>query len=79
MASYDFDIAYTPGKGNVVADALSRKRLTLSPLFVEMKSLEFIATFDFTPVVESLTAKLASLELRSTLLDQVGTSQKEDP
>ena len=79
LASYDFDIAYTPGKGNVVADALSRKRLTLSPLFVERKSLEFIATFDFTPAVESLTATFASLELRPTLLDQVGTSQKEDP
>jgi len=79
LASYDFEIAYTPGKGNVVADALSRKRLTLSPLFVERKSLEFIATFDFTPAVESLTATFASLELRPKLLDQVGTSQKEDP
>jgi len=79
LASYDFDIAYTHGKGNVVADALSRKRLTLSPLFVERKSLEFIATFDFMPAVDSLAGTLASLELRPTLLDQVGTSQKEDP
>ena len=74
LASYDFDIAYTPGNGNVVADALSRKRLTLSSLFVERKSLEFIATFDFTPAVESMTGLLASLELRPTLLDQVGAS-----
>ena len=74
LASYDFDITYTPGKDNVVADALSRKRLTLSPLFVERKSLEFIATFDFTHAVESLNGTLASLELRPTLLDQVGTS-----
>ena len=48
LASYDFEIAYTPGKGDVVADALSRKRLTLSPLFVEMKNLEYVATFDFS-------------------------------
>ena len=51
----------------------------MSPLFVERKSLEFIATFDFTHVVGSLTGTLASLELRPTLLDQVRTSQKEDP
>ena len=79
MASYDFEISYTPGKGNVVADALSRKRLTLSPLFVEMKNLEFLATFDFSLTVETMTGSLASLELRLTLLDQVGASQKEDP
>ena len=79
LASYDFEIAYTPGKGNVVADALSRKRLTLSPLFVEMKNLEYVATFDFSLAIESMTGSLASLELRPTLLDQVGASQKEDP
>ena len=79
LASYDFEIAYTPGKGNVVADALSRKRLTLSPLFVEMKNLEYVATFDFSLAIESMTGSLASLELRPTLLDHVGASQREDP
>ena len=49
LASYDFEIAYTPGKGNVVVDALSKKKLTLSPLFVERQSLEYISTFDFRP------------------------------
>merc|ERR1711890_127150 len=56
LASYDFEIAYTPGKGNVVADALSRKRLSLSPLFVEMKRLEFLAIFDFSLAMESMTS-----------------------
>ena len=45
LSSYDFEISYTPGKGNVVADVLSRKKLTLSPLFVERQSLEFLASF----------------------------------
>ena len=49
LGSYDFEIAYTPGKGNIVADALRRKKLTLSPLFIEWKSLEYISTFDFRP------------------------------
>ena len=49
LASYDFKISYTPGKGNVVADTLSRQRVALSPMFMERKSLEFISTFDFRP------------------------------
>lgn len=35
LASYDFDISYTPGKGIVVADALNRKHAVSSPLFLE--------------------------------------------
>ena len=34
LASYDLDILYTPGKANVVADALSRKLATISYLVV---------------------------------------------
>ena len=61
LASYDFEIAYTPDKGNVVADALSRKRLTLSPLFVERRILEFVSTFDFRPSIDFVPGLLASL------------------
>ena len=35
LASYDFDIAYTPGKGNAVADALSRRHASLGAMFLE--------------------------------------------
>ena len=76
LASYDFEIAYTPGKGNVVADALSRKKLTLSPLFVERQSLEYIANFDFRPSFEFVPGLLASLEVRAMLLDSIGTAQR---
>ena len=72
LASYDFEIAYTLGKGNVVADALSRKRLSLSPLFVERQSLEFISTFDFRPSIDFVPGWLASLEVRPTLLGRIG-------
>ena len=72
------DFLYS-GKGNVVADALSRKKLTLSPLFVERHSLEYIANFDFRPSVDYVTGLLASLEVRPTLLDSLGTAQREDP
>ena len=79
LASYDLEIAYTPGKGNVVADALSRKRLSLSPLFVERRSLEFISTFDFKPSVDFVPGLLASLEVRPTLLGRIGEAQRDDP
>ena len=74
LASYDFEIAYTHGKGNVVADALSKQRMVLSPLFVERKSLEFILTFDFRPSTEFLLGLFASLEIRPTLMNQLGAS-----
>ena len=79
LASYDFEIAYTPGKGNVLADALSRKRLSLSTLFVEWRSLEFIFTFDFRPSVDFVPCLLASLEVRPTLLGRIGEAQRNDP
>ena len=50
LASYDFEISYTPSKGIVVADALNRKKLTLSPLFVERQSLEYIANLTLDPL-----------------------------
>ena len=79
LASYDFEIAYTPGKGNVVADALSRKKLTLSPLFVERQSLEYISIFDFRPSIDYVPGLLALLEVRPTILVQIGVAQRDDP
>jgi len=79
LASYDSEISYTPGKGNVVADALSRQRVALSTLFVERKNLEFISAFDFRPSVEILSDLFASLEIRPTLMDQKRASQQGDP
>ena len=79
LASYDFEISYTLGKGNVVADVLSRKKLTLSPLFVERQNLEYIASFNFRPSSDFVPGLLASLEVRPTLLDSIGAAQREDP
>ena len=79
LASYDFEIAYTAGKGDVVADVLSRKRLSLSPLFVERRSLEFIPTFDFKPSIDFVPGLLSSLEVRPMLLGRIGEAQQDDP
>ena len=44
IASFDFTIQYTPGKPNVVADALSRKHATLAHLIVAPTLLKEIAS-----------------------------------
>jgi hypothetical protein len=43
LKDFDFQLSYHPGKGNVVADALSRKSLHMSALMV--KELELIEQF----------------------------------
>jgi len=40
LKDYDFELLYHPGKDNVVADALSRKRVHMSTMM--MKELELI-------------------------------------
>jgi len=40
LKDYDFELLYHPGKANVVADALSKKRVNISSLM--MKELELI-------------------------------------
>jgi len=78
LASYDFDIAYTPGKGNVVADALSRRHATLGAMFVERQHLEYVAEFTFRPKSGLGTEMLAYIEVRPTLMERIGVSQRGD-
>jgi len=40
LKDYDFELCYHPGKANVVANALSRKRMHMSAMMV--KELELI-------------------------------------
>ena len=79
LASNDFEISNTPRKGNAVTDVLSRKKLTLSTLFVERQSLEFIASFNFRSSTDFVPGLLATLEVRPTVLDSIGAAQREDP
>ena len=76
LASYEFDIAYTPGKGNEVADALSRRHASLGAMFLEWKQLEYIAGYDFRPKCKLDPEVLASLTVIPTLIKRIGSSQR---
>ena len=68
LASYDFCISYTPGKGNVVANALSQRHATLNHVFLEWRQLEFIAGYSFRPSHEIVLGLLATLEVKLLIL-----------
>ena len=78
LSSYDFGNACTLEKGNVVADALSRKYVDLSMMMLEMRNLEFISSFNFRPPSEQSLGILVTLEVRPMRLDRIGISQKDD-
>lgn len=78
LAPYDFDISYTPGKWNVVADSLSRKREDLNLMIMEMKQLEILAEYNFRPTGGLEPEILASLSVRPTLLEKIEEKQRQD-
>ena len=48
-------------------------------MFLEWKQLEYITGFDFRPKCELDPEMLASLTIRPTLIERIGSSQRDDP
>ncbi|CAL1410109.1 unnamed protein product [Linum trigynum] len=72
LSDYDCTIKYHPGKANVVADALSRKRE--SPL-LELVSLR---AMNVELELEEVTKLLATLKVRPMLQERIEEKQGED-
>ena len=82
LASYDFDIQYTPGKGNRVTDALSRRHsAVISMMLAEWNILETLSFYEIRGRGSSSDSPilLFSLGARPILLDRIADAQRRDP
>lgn len=79
LKDYDFGLNYHPGKGNVVADALSRKTLHMSAMMV--REFELLEQFrDMSLVCEwtPQSVKLGMLKIDSEFLKSIKEAQRDD-
>src|SRR5262249_42139801 len=79
LKDYDFAVSYHPSKANVVADALSRKKLR--SLFLRRQWQLAVDAVDSLPFVTQKTQRpfVAQLSLRSSVVERIIDSQKDDP
>ena len=83
LKDYDCSIQYHPGKANVVADALSRKSMgSLAHIPAEKRhpigQLQSCIQDGVSFQVTDQWALLAQIQVRSTLIDEIGAAQKEN-
>ena len=80
LKDYDVEILYHPGKANVVADALSRKKTygMAALLTGQKKLLDDLVKLKVEVITERVEVRLAGLRLRPTILERVKSEQKEN-
>lgn len=71
LSSYDLDITYTPGKANVVADALSRRRMTMCNV-VEATLFQLVAT---PTLIDRIVAKQYEDSMLKRIRDSVSSRE----
>lgn len=83
LEDYDFQIQYTPGTCNKVADALSQKyQAVVSMMVVEwndLKLLSFSCDVWFGSLENTLSRISENMEARPSIIQRTQTRQKDDP
>ncbi|XP_058078569.1 uncharacterized protein LOC131226875 [Magnolia sinica] len=81
LKDFKFDVSYHPGKENLVADALSRKRALefVAPLMVrEWDMMEFVRDFNMKLIVEEPFEIIAHIQAQPMINSKIIEAQKGD-
>jgi len=76
LKDYDFELIYHPGKGNVVADALSRKQVHMSSLMIKkLELIEKLRDMNMGLQLDSDHIKCSMLKVTNTFLEEIREGQ----
>jgi len=79
LKDYDFELLYHPGKANVVAYALSRKRVHVSALMIkELELIEQLRDMNLGLHTEADYIRCSMLRITNEFLDEVRVDQGKD-
>jgi len=79
LKDYDFELLYHPGKANVVADALSRKRVHVVTLMIkELELIEKLRDMNLGLQTSAGHIRCNMLRITNEFLDEVRVEQGND-
>jgi len=79
LKDYDFELLYHPSKANIVADALSRKRMHMSALMVnELELIEKLRDMNLGIQLGEDSIRCSVLTLINNILGVIRDEQKND-
>jgi len=79
LKDYDFELLYHPSKANIVANALSRKRMHMSALMVkELELIEKLRDMNLGIQLGEDSIRCNALTLTNNILETIRDEQKND-
>ena len=79
LKDYDFELLYHPGKANIVADTLSRKRVHMSSMMVrELELIEKLRDMNLELQINSDHIWCGMLKVTNKFLDEISVEQGKD-